>query len=94
MDAGPGLVILAGVMTFANEWYQTGKGNWRVPVATLLAAALVGGLASFAPGASKALGGIVLIGAVTAKFGGKSVIEELNTAINGGSNVIAPRKGK
>lgn len=96
MDAGPGLVVLAGVMTFGNEWYQTGKLNWRVPVATLLGAALVGALAAFSPNASKALGAIVLVGAATTKFGGHSVVEELNTAIQAGNKVVSPsqRKGR
>lgn len=92
MDAGPGLVVLAGAMTFANEWYQTGKANWRVPIATILAAALVGGLAAISPNASKAFGGIVLVGAATAKFGGKSVVQELNSAINGTSTVVSGKK--
>jgi hypothetical protein len=92
MDAGPGMVALAGAMTFANEWYQTGKANWRVPIATILAAALVGGLATLSPNAAKALGGMVLIGAATAKFGGKSVIQELNTAINGTTKVATGKK--
>ena len=90
-DAGPGMVILAGTATFANEWYQTGKANWRVPLATILAAALTAGLATISPNASKALGGMVLIGAVTAKFGGKSVVQELNQAING-TAVVATGK--
>jgi len=94
IDAGPGMVVAAGVMTFANEWYQNGKFNWRIPVATLLGAALVGGLASFSPNAGKGLGGIILIGAATAKFGGHSVVEELNGAIQGGNKVLSPTTAK
>lgn len=86
LDAGPGLVILAGAMTFGNEWYQTGKPNWRVPVATLLGAALIGGLSALSTNAATALGGMVVIGAATARFNGKSVIQELNGALQGSTS--------
>jgi len=94
MDAGPGLVVAAGAMTFANEWYQNGKFNWRIPVATILGAALVGGLAAFSPNSGKALGGIILIGAATAKFGGHSVVEELNVAINQGNKDVVGKPAR
>ena len=87
IDAGPGLVIAAGVMTFGNEWYQTGKLNWRVPIATLLGAALIGGFSALDSQAASALGGIILIGAATAKFNGKSVVQELNVALQGAGNI-------
>lgn len=91
MDAGPGLVLLAGTMTFGNEWYQTGTPNWRVPVATLLGTAVVGAFSSLSSNAATALGGIILIGAASAKFGGKSVVQELNAALNAANGPVKSR---
>jgi hypothetical protein len=67
-----GIILIAGTITFANEWYQTHTVNWRVPIATLLAAAVFDGLATIDSKAAVGLSIIVLIGAFTAKFGGKS----------------------
>jgi hypothetical protein len=93
MDAGPGLVLLAGTMTFGNEWYQTNTPNWRVPIATLLGTAAVGAFSALNQNAATALGGIILVGAATAKFGGKSVVQELNEALNA-ANGKTPAKRK
>lgn len=92
MDAGVGLVLTAGTVTFANEWYQTGQFNWRVPIATLLGAALVGGFSAFSPKASAGLGGIILVGALTAKFNGKSAVTVLNEALQGSTGATAPQR--
>jgi hypothetical protein len=67
-----GIILVAGTMTFANEWYQTGKINWRVPVATVLAAAVFDGLAHVDEHAAVGLAIIVLMGAAVTEFGGKS----------------------
>ena len=70
-----GIILTAGTITFANEWYQTGKVNWRVPVATVLAAAVFDGLAHIDDKAAVGLSIIVLMGAMTTKFGGHSAAE-------------------
>ena len=70
-----GIILTAGTITFANEWYQTGKVNWRVPVATVLGAAVFDGLAHIDDKAALGLSIIVLLGAMTTKFGGKSAAE-------------------
>lgn len=70
-----GIILTAGTITFANEWYQTKKINWRVPVATILAAAVFDGLAHIDDKAAVGLSIIVLMGAMTTKFGGKSASE-------------------
>jgi hypothetical protein len=74
-----GVILTAGTITFANEWYQTGKVNWRVPVATVLAAAVFDGLAHIDDKAALGLSIIVLFGALTTKFGGKSASETIST---------------
>ena len=71
------IVLTAGTMTFANEWYQTGKVNWRVPVATVLAAGVFDGLAHLDSKAATALSVMVLIAASVTEFGGKSAISTL-----------------
>lgn len=76
-NTGTAIILLAGTATFANEWYQTGKANFRVPVATLLAAAAIDGLSHIDERAGVGLSIMVLIGAVTVKFSGKSVIDTL-----------------
>jgi hypothetical protein len=78
-NVATGIILVAGTMTFGNEWYVTGKPNWRVPVATLLAAAVFDGLAHIDDKAAVGLSIIVLLGAFTAKFNGKSVSDTLAT---------------
>jgi hypothetical protein len=97
MDTGTGLVLAAGTLTFGNEWYQTGKMNWRVPIATLLAAGAVSGVSKASPKGSTALGFMVLIGAVVTPFKGRSPAEELATIVSGSNKVLRPgtkRKAK
>jgi glucokinase len=76
-NVATGIVLVAGTATFTNEWYQTGKVNWRVPVATLLLAAGFDALAHVNDKAAVGLSIMVLIGAATAKFGGASVADTL-----------------
>lgn len=83
IEAGPGLVLAAGSLTFGNEWWQTGKPNYRVVVATVIGAGLASLLAAISPKGSAALGGIIMIGALTTKFNGNSPISELNSMLNG-----------
>jgi hypothetical protein len=90
MDAGTGLVLAAGTLTFGNEWYQTHQLNWRVPVATLLAAGAVSGVSKASPKGSTALGFMVLIGAVVTPFRGKSPAEELASIVSGTNKVFRP----
>ena len=70
-----GIILTAGTITFGNEWYQTGKVNWKIPVATVLIAAVFDGLAHIDQNAAVGLSIIVLIGAVTTEFNGKSVAD-------------------
>lgn len=77
MAAAPGIVLIAGTLTFANEWYQADKINWRVPIATFGAAWLMAGIAEVSSKTATALSVMVLIVAVTTPFNGKSVVQEI-----------------
>lgn len=94
MSAAPGIILVAGTGTFANEWLQTGKPNWRVIPATLLASWGFTALDKLSPKASVALALMAGIVAVTTTFGGKSIVQELNSVLNGGTAVVTGRKAK
>lgn len=71
------LVLTAGTMTFTNEWYQTKEINWRVPLATVLLAAMMDGLSHVDEKAATGLSVMILIGALLTRFNGKSVADQL-----------------
>jgi hypothetical protein len=81
-DTGMKLVLVAGVMTFGNEWYQTHEVNWRVPVATVLAAAAVGAIGKASPNGGAGLGVMALIVAATTRLNGRSPVQELASVVN------------
>jgi hypothetical protein len=85
MDFGTGIVLLAGTMTFANEWYQTGKVNFRVPIATVLLAGAIGFLGRIDNRVSNALGVMIFIGAGSTQFNGHSAFGTL-AQLFGGAN--------
>jgi hypothetical protein len=87
VDTGARLVLLAGTLTFGNEWLQTHEVNWRVPVATVLAAAAVAGIGRVSPGAGAGLGVMALIVAAATPLNGKSPIQELGSVVNGSKTV-------
>lgn len=88
MSIGPGLVLAAGTVTFGNEWIQTSKMNWRVPVATLLGAWMFAGIDKISDKASAGLGVMVLLAALATPLNGKSPIQEIQ------SLTTAKKKGK
>lgn len=61
MAASTGLILSAGVITFGNEWIQTKKPNWRIPMATLGSAAVFAGLERLDERAAVGLAAIVMI---------------------------------
>jgi hypothetical protein len=80
MGAGPGLVLAAGTITFGNEWIQTGKLNFRVPVATIFASLLFTGIDKVSANATTGLGVLVLTASLmTPLGGGKSPLQELQS---------------
>jgi hypothetical protein len=66
------LILTAGTITFANEWYWTHEVNWRVPVATLLLAAVFDGLAKLDSHAASGLAFMAFLGAMLTEFNGHS----------------------
>ena len=90
MEFATGMVLTAGTMTFANEWWQTKQVNWRVPVATLLLAAAIDFVTKLDTTVANGLAVMIFIGAGTAQFNGKSAFDTL-ADLFGGAN---PPKGK
>jgi hypothetical protein len=68
------IIVVAGTMTFGNEWIQTKKIDWKVPVATVIAAAAFDGLSHLDDKMATLLSVIVLIGAATTQYNGYSPI--------------------
>lgn len=77
------LVLLAGTLTFSNDWLQTHEINWRVPVATVLAAAATAGIGRVSPGGATSLGVMALIVAAATPLNGKSPIQQIGDVVNG-----------
>ncbi len=77
----PALVLTAGTLTFGNEWLQTGRPNWRVPVATLLGAGILGAIGAVSTGAANGLAIMVLIAAANTEFNGKSAVQEIASSL-------------
>lgn len=71
------IIITAGSITFVNEWYQTRKINWRVPVATMIVGAIFDGLSRIDDKAATGLAVIAFLAAVTTEFNGKSMADTL-----------------
>jgi hypothetical protein len=93
-ELATGIIVTAGSITFVNEWYQTGTVNWRVPVATVLAAGIFDGLAHIDSKAAVGLSIVVLLGALTTEFNGKSAsatIAGLFTVATKKPPTVAPR---
>lgn len=82
------IILVAGTVTFTNEWYQTKKVNWRVPVATLLIGAVFDGLSHIDEKAATGLAVIALLAAATTEFNGKSAADTVSALFP------APAKGQ
>jgi hypothetical protein len=81
-DTGMKMVLVAGTLTLANEWLQTKDINWRVPVATVLAAAAVAVIGKVSPNGGTALGVMALIVAAATPLNGKSPIQQIGATVN------------
>lgn len=81
-NTAAGIILIAGGITFTNEWYQEHSINWRVPIATVLAAAVFDGLAKLDDHAAVGLAVIVLIGAFVNKVNGKSIADVLTSSFS------------
>lgn len=94
MAIAASIVLVAGGMTFANEWYQTHEVNWRVPIATALAAALIDGISHVSENAGITLSIMVLIAAATTRMNGKSPVETLAEVFRTTNNTRARARVK
>lgn len=72
------IVLTAGSITFVNEWYQTKKVDWKVPLATLLGAFLMDGLSHLDQGAATGLSVMILIAAAVTRFNGHSAADTIS----------------
>lgn len=84
MSTAPGIILIAGTLTFSNEWYQTGKVNWRVPIATFGGAWFMAAIAEVDERAAVGIAVMVLIVAASTPFNGKSVFQEIGTVAGKG----------
>jgi hypothetical protein len=75
MTASVTITLVAGGITFVNEWYQTRNIDWKVPLATALLAVGMEMLSNLSSGAATALSVMVLMGAATTQFNGKSALD-------------------
>lgn len=75
MAQSTGLILFAGSVSFGNEWLQTKTPNFRIPIATLVAAVFLNGVERIYPKAAVGLSVIVVITALMTPLHGKSPIQ-------------------
>lgn len=94
-NVAAGIVLAAGTVTFANEWFQQpGTINWRIPVATLLGAGIMDYLARLDNKAAIGLSIMIFIGAAVTPFNGKSAADEIASNLLTAKNPLkGPKKG-
>lgn len=90
-ETGTMITLTAGGITFVNQWYQTRNIDWKVPVATVILAGGVDVLSRLDTKAATILSVLILMGAVTTKFNGKSAIDMISQLTQ--SKQTAPPKG-
>jgi hypothetical protein len=74
-------MLIAGTISFGNEWLQTGNANFRIPVATLAAGGFLAALEKIYPKAAIGLSVIVLITVIMTPLNGKSPMQELASVV-------------
>lgn len=76
MAASTGIILATGTISFGNEWLQTKKPNFRIPVATLFTALFLDGVEKISPKAASGLAVIALITVLLTPLNGKSPLQE------------------
>lgn len=76
MAQSTGIMLIAGTISFGNEWLQTGNPNWRIPVATLGSSLFLNGIEKIYPKPAVGLAVIVLITVLLTPLHGKSPMQE------------------
>lgn len=77
MSASTGIVLAGTLISFGNEWLDTGTPNFRVGVAGLGVAFILDGIDKFSPQAATGLATIMLITILITPFSGKSPVQTL-----------------
>jgi hypothetical protein len=88
MGAAAKIILVTAFIAFANEWYQTDKPNFRIPVAGVLMAWVFEGIENLNENAGVGVAYMVFISSLLVPVKGeKSPIE---TA----TKIVSPTKGK
>lgn len=77
MAESTGIVLGATSISFANNWYQTGEVNLRIPIAGLFVALIFGGIERLDTRAGVGLSYLMLITALLTPVQGKSPADTL-----------------
>jgi hypothetical protein len=88
-SAAAKITLGAGAVTFVNEWYTTEKIDFKVLIATPLAALLMEGLAKLDDTAATLLSLMVLMGAFGTEFNGKNVFDTLENLTSKSTTALA-----
>ena len=91
-SAAADVVLAAGGVTFAGEWYWNKTIDWKVPLATVLLAAAFEGLSKVDNHGATLLSVMVFAGAASTKFGGHSAFDMVTNLVNGGKSTAKPSK--
>lgn len=81
MAQSTGVMLVVGTISFGNEWVQTTKPNWKIPIATLIAAWMLDGVEKVSPPAAIGLAYIALITVLLTPLNGKSPLQEMLTVL-------------
>jgi hypothetical protein len=79
------VVLVAGGLTFTDKWYWSHDPDWKIVIATVIAAGGIDLLARASDKAATALAVMILIGAATTKFNGHSAIDTVDSALSKGA---------
>jgi hypothetical protein len=77
MAQSTGIILTAGTVSFGNEWLQTETPNFRIPVATLVAAVFLDGVEKLYPKAAVGISVIALITVIITPLHGKSPMQTI-----------------
>lgn len=84
-NTGAILALSTGGIVFANEWVSTSNINWRVAVATPLAALFMYGVGKISAPLAAGLGGAMLVTGLVTPLNGSSPLGTLSKFANPGS---------
>lgn len=81
MAKSTGIVLAAGGISFANEWYNDNTPNFRIVAATLGVALLMDGIEKINEGAAVGLSAIMLITVMLTPIHSKTPVDTVNTIL-------------